>query len=74
VLTEDVAAVVRRAVDPDDGDTVKALAERAETSTRTIYRVLGHEKCHLDLDLADRLVLAAGGNLNECRLVVDYLQ
>lgn len=72
VLTEDVRAILRRAVFPDDpdyGDSVRELAERAETSTRTVYRVMSGKKHSIDLGLADRLVLAAGGHLVDCRLV-----
>lgn len=72
VLTEDVQAVLQKAVKPDDpdaGDAVALIAELAQTSTRTIYRILGRESTSLDLGLADRVVLAAGGDLNWCRLV-----
>jgi hypothetical protein len=73
VVTEDVKAILDRALsqfDADDGDSVGILAERAGTSTRTVYRVLQLSSQDLSLDLADRLVVAAGGNisLDNCRL------
>lgn len=56
--------------DPDAGDAVALIAELAATSTRTIYRILGRESESLDLGLADRVVMAAGGHLSSCRLVL----
>lgn len=82
VVTADVRAALRRAIrpeDPDDGDRVQLVAERARTSTRTIYRVLGCTYAEtMSLSLADRLMLASGSHLMHCRLVVagetvDYL-
>lgn len=82
VVAEDVRSVLNRAIRPDDpdaGDAVALIAELAATSTRTVYRVLGLESPTLDIGLADRLVLAAGGHLDECRLrladgrLVEYL-
>lgn len=64
--------MLRRVVrpdDPDDGEAVQRLAERAKTSTRTVYRALSPpdsepENPHtISLDLADRLVLASGNHL-----------
>lgn len=58
---------------------MQRIAERAETSTRTVYRVL-NPKPHPDgrpvtlkLDLADRLVCASGRTLAEigCRVIVE---
>lgn len=72
VLTEDV----RDAIQPtlkgsieDSGESVAMLAERAGCSTRTVYRVLGLRSESLSLDLGDRLLVAAGKHLSECRLV-----
>lgn len=82
VLTADVRTILRRAIRPgeDEGDTVTMLAHTAKTSTRTVYRVLGGEyRDTMNLDLADRLVLAAGSHLVHTRLqmpdgrLVDYL-
>ena len=73
MLTADVCAVLRRAVrpdDPDEGEAVQVVAERAQTSTRTIYRILGGHSRSINLDLADRVVLAADGHLSDCRLVM----
>lgn len=81
VLTEDICRILRRAVRPDDpneGEAVQLLAEKATTSTRTIYRILSKQSETLSMDLADRVAIAAGGMLAECRLalsdgqVVDY--
>jgi hypothetical protein len=63
VLTEDVQAVLRRRVQPGDdssGESVTLIADNAEVSARTVYRVLGADKPELSLDLADKLCLAAG--------------
>lgn len=82
VIAEDVRRVLRSVIvpdDPDEGEAVGRLSERAETSTRTVYRVLkpaeerANGKPHtLSLDLADRLVLAAGRQLAEigCRVLL----
>lgn len=71
VLTSDVAAVLEPVVRPDDddlGSSVSLIAEKAQTSTRTVYRVLSHHTETINLDLADRLCLAAGSHLAACRL------
>jgi hypothetical protein len=77
VVTEDVAIVLERVVRPGDddgGEAVSLIAERADTSTRTVYRVLSSRPSDddpipsINLDLADRLVIAAGGHLSACRL------
>jgi len=71
VLTCDVAAVLQPVVRPDDddsGSSVSLIAEKAETSTRTVYRVLSLHTDTINLDLADRLCLAAGDHLASCRL------
>lgn len=72
VLTADVSRALRKVVrpnDPDEGEAVNRLAERAETSARTVYRVLNPPErpdgtpARISLDLADRLVVAAGQHL-----------
>lgn len=73
VLTADVQQILRRIIRPGDDDggrSVSLIAERAGVSTRTVYRVLNPEegKDSIGLDLADRLVLAAGAHLAHCRL------
>jgi DNA-binding transcriptional regulator/RsmH inhibitor MraZ len=71
VLTEDVQVILRRVVRPDqedEGDSVATIAEKADTSTRTVYRVLAGTTKTLSLDLADRLCIAADAHLSECRL------
>lgn len=72
VLTADVAALLTLMVRPDDEDSgasVSLVAEKADTSTRTVYRVLSKSTETINLDLADRLCLAAGGHLATCHLV-----
>lgn len=71
VLTADVAAILEPVVRPDDddqGSSVSLIAEKADTSTRTVYRVLSRHTETINLDLADRLCLAAGSHLAACRL------
>lgn len=71
VLTVDVKRILEAALskyDADDKESVQLIAERAGTSTRTVYRVLGVRTPDLLLDTADRLVVAAGGHLSDCRL------
>lgn len=71
VLTEDVRTILRRVIRPDDDDGggVAMIAERADTSTRTVYRVLSPKHSDaISLDLADRLCLAAGSHVALCRL------
>lgn len=71
VLTEDVRTILRRVIRPDDDDGggVAMIAERANTSTRTVYRVLSEKHSDaISLDLADRLCLAAGSHVALCRL------
>lgn len=71
VITADVAAVLAPVVRPDDedsGSSVALIAEKAETSTRTVYRVLSIHTETISLDLGDRLCLAAGSHLAACRL------
>lgn len=71
VVTEDVALILSRIVRPDDddaGESVALIAEKADTSTRTVYRVLARSTETLNLHLADRLCLAADAHLSACRL------
>jgi hypothetical protein len=47
-----------------DADSVALVAERADRSPRTIYRVMDYpDDKMIQLDLADRLLLAAEGML-----------
>lgn len=74
VLTQDVQAVLENVIKPGDeeqGQSVAVIADKANVSTRTVYRVLTPKdaKPTISLDLADRLCLAAGSHLVECRLV-----
>jgi hypothetical protein len=72
VMTADVQRVLRSVIQPDAddaGESVVALASRAATSARTIYRILALNSETISLDLADRVCLAANGHLMTCRLV-----
>lgn len=72
VLTSDVREILRQVIRPgedDDGGGVAMIAEKADTSTRTVYRVLSENHTEaISLDLADRLCLAAGSHVALCRL------
>jgi hypothetical protein len=46
--------------DDSSGESVTLIAENADVSARTVYRVLGGDKPTLSLELGDRLCLAAG--------------
>lgn len=79
VLTDDVRRILRRVIrpdDPDEGEAVQRFAERADTSTRTIYRVLSGTAGSsttppsLLLPVADRLVVAAGAHLWETHVLL----
>lgn len=72
VLTVDVQAILRRLVRPDspnEGESVALIAERADTSTRTVYRILACSTETISLDLADRVCLAADAHVSECRFI-----
>lgn len=71
VITVDVQTILRRVIKPGDDDagySVSLIAEKANVSTRTVYRVLQASTETISLDLADRLCLAAGAHLAHCRL------
>lgn len=71
VVTADVQAILRRVVRPGDDDggaSVTLIAERANVSTRTVYRVLQATQPTISLDLADRICLACNSHLLTCRL------
>jgi hypothetical protein len=70
-MTADVQRLLRRVVRPDlddSGESVVMLAQRAGTSARTVYRILSCTTETINLDLADRVALAADGHLSSCRL------
>lgn len=75
VRTVDVKRALDRVLaygdDSDVGETVALIAEKADTSTRTVYRVLGLSSETLSLDLADRLLVASGAHISECELIWD---
>jgi AraC-like DNA-binding protein len=74
VLTVDVQEILRRVIRPDDedaGKSVALIALRAGVSTRTVYRVLNPQesKPTMEMRMADKLCLAAGAHLADCRIV-----
>jgi hypothetical protein len=75
-----VRTILRRLINPDDpdyGESVQQFAERAQTSTRSVYRVLsGSSSSSTDpptllLETADRLLTAAGAHLNDTRVLTE---
>lgn len=71
VVTDDVSALLIKFVKPEDEDlgaSVSLVAEKANTSTRTVYRVISVSTDTINIDLADRLCIAVGGHLAGCRL------
>lgn len=72
VWTADVRAALDQRIRPDSpdaGDSVVVVSERSQVSTRTIYRILKGEYDRLmELDMADRLLMAADGELWECHM------
>lgn len=73
VRTVDVRTILQAVIrpdDPDQGAAVALVADRAKTSTRTVYRVLSPDHVPtISLDLADRLCLAVDSHLSHCQLV-----
>ena len=75
VVAEGIQRVLSQVIqpnDPDSGEAVQLLAERANTSPRTIYRCLAGNNPTIKLDLADRICLAVGRQLAEigCEVVL----
>jgi hypothetical protein len=72
VATADVKRLLERHITPQDedgGESVQLIAEKAHTSTRTVYRVLSAASPTLSLDLADRLLTAVHEHLNDCEII-----
>lgn len=74
VVTDDVRAVLQNVIRPgeDDGAAVAMIAERADVSPRTVYRVLNPNEARpaISLALADKLCVACGVHIAyACRLV-----
>ena len=76
VMAADIKAILIRTRSASAGNSDeakhsrKALAEVAGCSSRTIDRIMADERETIELDMADRIVLAAGGGLNECRVLL----
>jgi len=51
------------------GEVVEVIAERAEVSTRTIYRILQGTRASLELDQADRLLIAADSSVTDVEVL-----
>lgn len=60
VLTADVQAVLQRVIRPggDAGESVTLIAEKADISTRTVYRVLQRSSDTISLAQADNICRA----------------
>lgn len=73
VHAEGVAAALRRAGIRDDlpgaGETRSTIAEAAGVSAETLKRIEDGRTKILDLDRADRILVAAGGHISECELI-----
>lgn len=71
VVTADVARLLAEVIDTDTGreQNIEQIATKAETSPRTVYRVLSLHTETISLDLADRLVMAVDRHLNDCEVV-----
>lgn len=53
----------------EERERVISIAERAGTSTRTVYRVLSEDNETISLSLADRLLVAVGAHIRSCSLL-----
>ena len=69
VVASEVLAIMERYLERQNhlqrGEAVEVLAERAGISTRTVYRILEGNRKWLDLDQADRLLIAADAHLTD---------
>lgn len=69
VSGDDVRRVLEGYIDRYDylprGEVVEIIADRAGVSTRTVYRVLQGARDWLDLDQADRLLIAADSSVQD---------
>jgi hypothetical protein len=75
VYTKDVRVLLARHIRPleeDEGESVAIVAEKADTSTRTIYRILSESTETLSLSLADRCLVAVGEHISDCKLKYRY--
>lgn len=71
VNAQDVARAIRNTgiFDEHGEETVARIAQRSGITARTIQRVLQREAKPLKLDIADRLLVAAGAHLADCRVI-----
>lgn len=73
VVAEDLIAILNREGyyaprSGRDGMPLAPLAEQAQSSVKTISKLLRGEWKTIDLGLADRLCVAVGAHVGECRL------
>jgi hypothetical protein len=73
VVAEDLIRLLNRAGyyaprSGRDGEPLAPLAEQAETSTKTLSRLLRGGWETIDLGLADRICVAIGEHVGQCRL------
>lgn len=77
VKADDVRQILERYISAYDymprGEVVEVLAERGGVSTRTIYRILQGSREWLELDQADRLLIASDGNLLDVEVTGDAI-
>ena len=72
VVASDLIAILNRAGyyaprSGREGLPLAPLAEQAKSSVKTLSKLLRCEWETIDLGLADRLCVALGANVNECR-------
>lgn len=74
VVAEDVQWEIERYLNKQShlprGEAVEVLAERAGISTRTVYRILEGTRSWLELDQADRILIAADAHIHDVRLIL----
>ena len=71
VITDDVKRALNLAgvtADKQNKGSVDRVARMVGVTPRTIYRVLECKTDTIKLDLADRIMVALGRHVNECRL------
>lgn len=72
VITDDVKRALNLAgitADKQNKGSVDRIARRVGVTPRTIYRVLECKTDTIKLDLADRIMVALGRHVSECRLL-----
>lgn len=71
VRGEDVAEILKRRIRPgslEAAEVRSAIAAQAGCSTETVKRIEDDKFDWVELDRADKLIVAAGGHLAECEI------